>query len=249
MNTTMGERLDNVVRGFRVAYWQRRHAVRAVFASEYRGKNVEGNDDVQRCEEWLKGYLGEPHEHLGRSGEICPFIKTSLRRNRVTHRTYPDLTEASAKQIADVLLVEGIRLRDALDPEDGDSDLTAVCILFPKLGAPFFPNMHDAHTRSKSILMRQGIMASVFYPGYPRPALNNPDFQLYQSPYPIGAVRPMAIRDLVFVDFNEEAFTEYRRRYGAKFRAGTVPNKFGWVDKFNAAELRFPPSSQPPSQE
>ncbi len=148
------------------------------------------------------------------------------------------------KTLGDVLMYEGMKLSRSLDREnDADFELSAVCILFPNLEQGSFANMHAAHTRSKSLLMRGGIMVSVFYPGYERPALYNPEFHLYQSPYPIAAVRPMAIRDLAFVDYNEEAFGEYRRRFGAKYRAGKVPNKFGWVDKYTEAEKRFPPAA------
>ena len=242
MNTTIAERLDTLKHALHIYYWEQRHNFRSLFADKYQGEEVKATTDVERCEGWLQNYLGEPHAQLGRTGEICPFIKTAMRRNRVSHRTYPKLKAIDDKTLGDLLLSEGMRLSRAIDREnDADFELSAVCILFPELEEGSFANMHAAHTRCKSLLMRGGIMVSVFYPGYPRPALNNPDFQLYQSPYPIAAVRPMAIRDLAFVDYNEEAFGEYRRRFGAKYRAGKVPNKFGWVDKYTEAEKRFPP--------
>lgn len=244
MNTTTAERIDNFKHTLHIYYWERRHALRSLLQPEFRGEDVKDTTDVERCEGWLKNYLGEPHPELGRTGEICPFIKTSMRRNRVTHRTYPQLKHIDERTLGDVLMYEGMRLSRSLDREnDADFELSAVCILFPNLEESSFDAMHAAHTRSKSLLMRGGIMVSVFYPGYERPALYNPNFHLYQSPYPIAAVRPMAIRDLAFVDYNEEAFSEYRRRFGAKYRAGKVPNKFGWVDKYTEAEKRFPPDA------
>lgn len=242
MNTTIAERIDDLKHALHIYYWERRHAFRSLFSEQFKGEDVKATADVERCEGWLTHYLGEPHAELGRSGEICPFIKTSMRRNRVTHRTYPKIKSIDDKTLGDVLMYEGMKLSRSLDREnDADFELSAVCILFPNLEQGSFANMHAAHTRSKSLLMRGGIMVSVFYPGYERPALYNPKFHLYQSPYPIAAVRPMALRDLAFVDYNEEAFGEYRRRFGAKYRAGKVPNKFGWVDKYTEAEKRFPP--------
>jgi hypothetical protein len=242
MNTTIAERIDHLKHVLHILYWERRHAVRSLLSEHYRAVAVSTGIEVERCEGWLQNYLGEPHAQLGRTGEICPFIKTSMRRERVTHRSYAKITSIDEKTLGDVLMYEGMKLSRSLDREnDPDFELTAVCILFPNLDEASFSTMHEAHTRSKSLLMRGGIMVSVFYPGYERPALYNPDFQLYQSPFPIAAVRPMALRDLAFVDYNEEAFGEYRRRFGAKYRAGKVPNKFGWVDKYSEAEKRFPP--------
>jgi len=195
---------------------------------------------VQGCTHWMEDYLGQPHPQLGRNGEICPYIKAALRKDHVSYRCYDAVTTISAREIADVFLRECVALERLVDPADADADLTAVCVLFPRMAPADFPNMAAAHQLAKGALMSRGIMLAVFYPGYEKQALYNPDFKLYQSPYPVAALRPMAIRDIAFLEYNREAFAEYRRRFAAEFAADKVSNKFGHVDRYREAEQRFP---------
>jgi len=194
---------------------------------------------VLECGKWLEDYLGQPHPQLGRTGEICPYIKSAIRKSHVSYRCYDEVTELSVERMAEILLFEGVALERALDPKDPDSDFTAVCVLFPRLRGEDFANAAGAHARIKGALMSRGTMLAVFFPGFEKQGIYNPEFKLYQSPFPIAALRPMAVRDLPFVEFNREAFEEYRRRFGGEFVAGKVSNKYGHVDKFNEAEKRF----------
>lgn len=195
---------------------------------------------VDGCARWMEGYLGESHAQLGRKGEICPYIKSALRKDHVRYCCYDAVTTISAREIADIFLRECVALQGLLDPGDEDADLNAVCVLFPRLQADDFPRMAEAHALAKGALMSRGVMLAVFYPGYDKPALYNPEFMLYQSPYPLAALRPMAVRDIAFLEFNREAFAEYRRRFAGEFAAGKVSDKFGHVTRYREAEKRFP---------
>jgi len=196
---------------------------------------------VWECARWMEDYLGQAHLELGRNGEICPYIKAAMRKEKVSYRCYDGVTTISARTIGDILLFEGVALEHQLDPRDEDADVTAICVLFPRLEPVHFPKMAEAHERAKGALMSRGMMLAVFYPGYEKGALYNPAFKLYQSPYPIAAIRPMAIRDIAFLEYHREAFAEYRRRFAGEFASGEVSNKFGHVDRYRAAEQRFPP--------
>ena len=196
---------------------------------------------VEECTRWMDDYLGQPHAQLGRKGEICPYIKAAMRKDRVGYRCYDAVTAISAREIADIFVRESVALERLVDPRDEDADFSALCVLFPRMRPADFPNMAAAHQRAKGALMSRGIMLAVFYPGYEKQALYNPDFKLYQSPYPVAALRPMAIRDIAFLEYNREAFAEYRRRFGPEFAAGKVSNTFGHVDRYCDAEKRFPP--------
>jgi len=194
---------------------------------------------IQACAGWLEGYLGQPHAELGRNGEICPYIKSALRKDHVSYRCYDAATTLTAREISDIFLFECLALERLLEPQDADADMTAICVLFPRLREADYPRMAEAHGRAKGALMSRGVMLAVFYPGYEKEALYNPAFKLYQSPFPVAALRPMAIRDIPFLEYNREAFGEYRRRFGEEFAAGKVSNKFGHVDRFREAEKRF----------
>lgn len=196
---------------------------------------------IHDCVAWLESYMGQPHPQLGRNGEICPYIKTALRKDGVRFSCYDTATTLGAQRISVIFFAEGVALERHLSGlSEEDADMAATCVLFPKLRQEDFDHVGEAHTLIKGRLMKRGMMISAFYPGYPKPGIYNPAFELYQSPYPLAALRMMAIRDLAFVEFNSEAFNEYRRRFAPAFAAGKVSNKFNHVDRYRAAEQRFP---------
>ena len=188
---------------------------------------------------WLRDYIGQPHPDLGRKGDICPFVNTALDHNRMRFHVHDRVREIRAEQLSDLFIYEGLRLIERLDTEHKDAELTTVVLLFPTMDPACHAAIHDAHTRCKSTLMRNGLMIAVFYPGYDRPAIYNPSFKLYQAPFPTATIRPMALHDIVFLDRNAEGFAEYHRRFVARYRAGKVSEKFGYIERFADAEKRF----------
>ena len=217
------------------------HRVRKAFSAELRAEQVtpDGSEAARTCVEWLRGYIAKPDARLGRKGDICPFVGTALARQRMSFHVYGGVESITGKRLRDVMVDEGLRLLARLDHADDDMELTNVNLLFPRCRAADFPSFHEAHTLSKTALMRRGLMTSVFYPGYTRPGVHNPEFHLYQSPFPIVTIRPMALHDIVFLDRNAYAFAEYRRRYGQKYADGKVPKTHGYIERFADAQQRF----------
>jgi tryptophan 2,3-dioxygenase len=217
------------------------HAGRMLLSPAFRRNAVpaEAAKAVADCARWLEDYMGQPHAQLGRNGEICPYVKAAMRKDHVSYSCYDGVTALGARGISEIFLFEGRALERLLDPTDVDVDMTSICVLFPQLRQADFENMTAAHVLAKGVLMSRGLMLAVFYPGHDKQGIYNPAFKLYQSPFPIAAIRPMAVRDIAFVDFNREAFEEYRRRFGKEFADEKVSNKFGHVDRFREAEKRF----------
>jgi len=196
-------------------------------------------DVVQQCVTWLNEYIGRPHPELGRNGDICPFVRTALRKQRMSfvvadHIRTPDVTE-----IKSLVLFEAFRLLRNLDESDRFSELVTTNILLPSLKGDAAAVVHDVHTQTKSSLMRRGVMTAAFYPGYPKPGIYNDNFPLYQSPFPVLVVRPMALHDIMFLSNDGAAFSEYHRRFAHKYHSGAVSDEFGYPERFRDAEARF----------
>jgi len=189
--------------------------------------------------DWLENYIGQPHEQLGRSGDICPFVRTALKRDKMDFLVFPHITKASTQTISNIFISEGLKLLKHLNPSDTEMELTTTNIVFPNMDKNNAPVLHDAHTYSKRFLTSRGVMLAVFYEGYQRPGIYNPDFKLYQSPFPIAAIRPMALHDIIFLELNEEGFREYWSRYKNRYHQKKVPEKYGYYERFEAAEKRF----------
>jgi hypothetical protein len=196
-------------------------------------------DAIQRCVDWLKDYIGSPHPELGRNGDVCPFVNTALRKQRMSFVVLDQIATPDLREISSRVLYEAWRLRRRLRESDKLSELTTTNVLLPNLTGEAAHVVHAVHDSCKTTLMRRGIMLAVFYPGYDKPAIYNKDFRLYRSPFPVIVVRPMALHDIVFLDNNRAAFREYRRRFGARYAAGKVSDEFGYPERFRSAERRF----------
>lgn len=194
---------------------------------------------VQKCVAWLNDYIGKPHPELGRNGDICPFVRTALRKQRMSFVVADHITEPDVSRIKSMVLFEAWRLLQHLDESDRFSELVTTNLLFPELKGDAAAVVHDVHTQTKSSLMRRGVMTAAFYPGYLKPGIYNDNFKLYQSPFPVLVVRPMALHDIMFLSNDGAAFGEYHRRFAAKYHSGAVSDEFGYPERFRDAERRF----------
>lgn len=197
-------------------------------------------DAIQQCVAWLNDFIGKPHPELGRNGDICPFVRTALRKQRISFVVLDRVTRPDVDFIRDRVMYEGWRMIRHLDRSHRHAELTTVMLLMPNLTGDAAAVVHSVHDHCKANLMRKGIMTSAFYPGYPKPGAYNPDGKgLYHAPFPTMLVRPMAQHDILFLDRHREAFTEYHRRFAALYRAGKISDEFGYPQRFREAELRF----------
>jgi hypothetical protein len=196
-------------------------------------------DAVQKCVAWLADYIGKPHPELGRNGDICPFVRTALRKHKMSFVVADHIVVPDAAEIKSLVLFEAWRLLAHLDETDRFSELVTTNILFPELKGEAGAVVHTVHTQTKTSLMRRGVMTAAFYPGYDKPAIYNEGFKLYQSPLPVIVVRPMALHDIIFLSNDGEAFAEYHRRFAAKYHAGAISDEFGYPERFRKAEQQF----------
>jgi tryptophan 2,3-dioxygenase len=196
-------------------------------------------DAIQKSVAWLNDYIGKPHPELGRNGDICPFVRTALRKQRMSFVVADHITVPDGAEIKSLVLFEAWRLLQHLDESDRFSELVTTNILFPELKGDAESIVHDVHSQTKSSLMRRGVMIAAFFPNYDKPAIYNENFKLYKSPFPVIVVRPMALHDIMFLTGDGEAFREYHRRFAERYHAGTVSEEFGYPARFRDAELRF----------
>jgi heptaprenyl diphosphate synthase len=196
-------------------------------------------DAIQQCVTWLGDYISKPHPQLGRNGDICPFVRTALRKHKMSFLVLDRVTRPDIDLLRDRMMYEGWRMARGLDESDRHAELTTVMLLLPALKGADAAVVHTVHDRCKANLMRRGIMTAAFYPGYDKPGVYNLEFKLYQAPFPVMLVRPMAQHDILFLDKHREAFTEYHRRFATQFHAGKISNEFGYPERFREAEQRF----------
>ena len=89
--------------------------------------------------------------------------------------------------------------------------------------------------------MRDGLMVTQCYPGCDMRSVRNPELRVYESPYPLMAMRMMAIHDILFVNDNKEWFSAYHLRFGTHFRDPKALQDYEQplLEAYTGAKARF----------
>jgi hypothetical protein len=170
--------------------------------------------------DWAEEYLSRPHPDLGRTGPVCPYVSTSLRR-RLFYLTVCSggaelYTGSGRERLRDVIATYRDWFTD-LDPSDGVSaQFKTILILFPDVSAADAPDVIDrTQAALKPSFVEQGLMIGQFHQLPPAEGgLWNADFRPLRSPVPLLAIRHMVPSDLPFLTGDRRLLDGYRRVFG-----------------------------------
>ncbi|GAA1345203.1 tryptophan 2,3-dioxygenase [Saccharothrix algeriensis] len=180
-------------------------------------KTVEaGPDDHPRTRAWLREYLSRDHEHLGRAGNVCPFVRPALAGEAIAVRTAHHDADTGLATLCRLMREELDRF-DAMQWPEGKEPLAALVVVLPDLPAHHGVLLDEAQRRTKPCAVRRGMMIGQFHPRCAEPAVWNPVFPVSRSPEPLFAVRRMAFHDILFLHGNPGLFAEYRKRFGDRY--------------------------------
>lgn len=144
---------------------------------------------------WAREFLCEPHERLGRSGVVCPFVGPSLAENLFWMTVYQGRSELDAY---DEFLAKHRRWFPDLVPHRGErAAYKVILVLFPDLPAEDAADRMEALYRLTKPRLNAETLASVAcYPGCGKPGLRRADFPAFASPVPFLAFRNMVLCDI-----------------------------------------------------
>jgi hypothetical protein len=172
-------------------------------------------DALPAVADWIRSFVVRPHQDLGRTGPVCPFVPGALERKtfwlvpeQIADRDVPDVVE----------LVGGYkRLFLETQPLDGDDvDYKVIVVVFTDLPAGRAQGVFDDVLRRLAVpsYAEDGIVFGPFYEGNEGTAIYNSSFRPFQSPVPFLFVRYGVISDWKFFLDNEEWFDLWAHRYG-----------------------------------
>jgi hypothetical protein len=182
-----------------------------------RTRTLEQNDldGLQAIADWIKTFVVNPHNDLGRAGTVCPFVPGSLERKtlwlapeRIADRDVPEVVE----------LMDGYR-RLLLDtrPADGDDVVyNVIVVVFTDLPADRAQGVFDDVLEKLAVpsYVEDGILFGPYYEGHQGTAVYNSSFRPFQSPVPFLFVRHGVTGDWKFFLDDEEWLNLWARRYG-----------------------------------
>ena len=165
---------------------------------------------LERIAAWAEEYLCHPHEQLGRSGAVCPYVQHSLNEGlfwlAVGHR-------GDTEEIVERVLAHRDRFLE-LEPIAGIDALgKTVLIVFPELTAEDGPLLDRVQKLLKPEFTELGLMIGQFYEGCTEPGIWNRDFHPLQSPVPLLAIRAMVPSDFPFLVARSQFLEPYFERF------------------------------------
>jgi hypothetical protein len=158
----------------------------------------------------------KPHQDLGRSGPVCPFVPGALERRtlwlapeQIADRGVPDVVE----------LINGYQrlLLDAQPTAGDDTSYKVIVVVFTDLSADLAQRVFNEVLQHLAVqsYAEDGILFGPFHPGHEGTAIYNSNFRPFRSPVPFIFVRHGVISDWkFFLDNNEDLFNLWARRFG-----------------------------------
>jgi Domain of unknown function (DUF6875) len=172
-------------------------------------------DALRAVADWIKTYVTQPHEDLGRAGPVCPFVPGALERKTLW---------LAPQQIADrdvpavVELVDGYKrlFLDAQPREGDDAKYKVIVVVFADLPADRAQAVFDdvLEQLAAPSYVEDGIVFGPFYPGHEGTAIYNSSFRAFRSPVPFLFVRHGVISDWKFFLDDDDWLDRWADRYG-----------------------------------
>jgi hypothetical protein len=170
---------------------------------------------LQAVADWIKTFVVNPHQDLGRAGTVCPFVPGSLERKvlwlapeQIAGRGEPDVVQ---------LMNDYKRLFLQTQPTGGDdAGYKVIVVVFTDLPANRAQGVFDEALQHLAVpsYADDGILFGPYYEGNEGTAIHNSSFRPFQSPVPFLFVRPGVISDWEFFVDDEEWLNLWARRYG-----------------------------------
>lgn len=207
------------------------------------------NADIHLANEvlaWAQSYLIEPNPMMKRSpnsaGEsICPFARTALTENCFYLAFHREVNGMSAELIETIVLGYREPFKRVSPYHEKERLKKALLIIFPEI-PPDQTNVLDiVHDNIKTQFVREGLMVTQCHGRCDGRSVHNPALKVFVSPYPLMALRYMALHDILFVEENEKWFAAYDQRFGTRFKE---PEKLADFEKpllevYRRAKARF----------
>jgi hypothetical protein len=172
-------------------------------------------DALRAVADWIKTFVVEPHEELGRAGPVCPFVPGALERKtfwlapeQIGGRGVPEVVE----------LMDGYKkLFLNTEPTDGDDAASKVIVVvFTDLSADRALAVFDGVLEQLAVpsYADDGIIFGPFYEGNEGTAIYNASFRPFQSPVPFLFVRHTVVSDWKFFVDDDSSLGPWARRFG-----------------------------------
>jgi hypothetical protein len=195
---------------------------------------------------WVQAFLVDPNPNMKRSrdstGEsICPFAKPVLAENALYMAFHHEVNGKSAELIESIVLGYREPFKKSTPFHPGDRLKKALLVIFPEIPPNETTVLDVVHGNIKSQFVHDGLMVAQCHARCDGRSVHNPGLKVYMSPYPLIAMRYMALHDILFLEDNESWFASYDQRFGSRFKEPEKLEDYErpLIDIYRRAKARF----------
>ena len=169
---------------------------------------------LQAVADWIKSFVVEPHQDLGRAGTVCPFVPGSLER-KTLWLAPEQIADRDAPEVVELMSGYKRLLLDTRPPEGDDVIYNVIVVVFTDLPADRAQGVFDDVLEQLAVpsYAENGILFGPYYEGNQATATYNSGFRPFQSPVPFLFVRHGVTSDWKFFLDDEQWLTLWAHRY------------------------------------
>lgn len=166
-----------------------------------------------KTEKYLKHFLVNHHDSLGRHGPVCPFMPIAYKNNTLRIYYYPFIFDKHS--------IENIVKRNFLTIKPR-SIYKACVLVFPDASTN---NIIYVQEKLKDMIVSEGFMIGEFYPNHSQSGLHNKDFFPLDTYVPMIALRSMVRGDKLFLDSDKYTSSSRKTFMDYYYKYFSNPNK------------------------
>jgi heptaprenyl diphosphate synthase len=172
---------------------------------------------------------------------ICPFAKPVLAENALYMAFHHEVNGKSAELIESIVLGYREPFKKSTPFHPGDRLKKALLVIFPEIPPNETTVLDVVHSNIKSQFVHDGLMVAQCHARCDGRSVHNPGLKVYTSPYPLIAMRYMALHDILFLEDNESWFASYDQRFGSRFKEPEKLEDYErpLIDIYRRAKARF----------
>lgn len=152
-----------------------------------------------RVARWSRDFLTHPHPELGRPGQVCPYVSSSIRERRFLLTFIRNAASATGR--AEEALLQLCDYFVQMEPTCGrQTQRKTIVVLFPDLPTERTGELiNGMHQRLKPHFLSRGLMLGEFYAKSEKRGLHSSQFRPLRSDTPLLVIRAMVLTDIAFL--------------------------------------------------
>ncbi|MEX2980868.1 DUF6875 domain-containing protein [Streptomyces sp. C36] len=168
---------------------------------------------------WLRDDVGEPSEHIGRAGPVCPFVPGALHADAVRFSFHYGVDACDVDALRRLVSSE-LRAfqRTTEPPKKSGISLHSLLVVLPDATEEGWRRIDESYGTLKDLAVGAGLMIGQFHPACAEPSVRNPSFPVSRSPRALYAIRHMAPHDALFLHVEQRWFRTYAARFASHAR-------------------------------